>query len=75
MYMNATKYSITTQAQVRASFWEACGFDRDKERAIKRQRPTKDYRTDVRCAFVDYVDSLHRDGQISDKLAHHVNLD
>ncbi len=72
--MNATHYSMTTQAQVRDLFWQSCGFDRDKETAIKRQRPTKDYRTDVRCAFVDYVDGLHRDGQISDRLALNVTL-
>jgi hypothetical protein len=32
------------------------------------------YRTDTRCAFVDFLDALHRDGQISDALADRAKL-
>ena len=31
--------------------------------------------TDTRCAFVDFVDGLSKDGQISAELAHNVTLD
>ena len=65
-------YPITTQAQVRAAFWNT---DADRYmpayRAWKRQN---DYNTDTRCAFVDFVDGLVRDGQISEALAHRVTL-
>lgn len=65
----------TTQAEVRMSFWENIPhLNRGKELKIKRQRPDKDFRTDVRCAFVDYVDILQKDGRISEKLAERVTL-
>jgi len=32
------------------------------------------YVTDTRCAFVDYIDMLHRNGQISDALAQNITL-
>jgi hypothetical protein len=32
------------------------------------------YTTDTRCAFTDYVDAMHRDGQISDRLAQSAHL-
>ena len=67
---------LTTQAQVRLCFWESLpeGLCRRDEMRIKRQRPENDFRTDVRCMFVDYVDALHKDGRISDALAHRVTL-
>jgi len=54
---------------VRLSFWQAHpqftrhpGWKQDQ------------YPTDVRVAFVDWVDYLHRDGQISDTIAQKVTL-
>ena len=32
------------------------------------------YKTDTRCAFVDFVDAMHRNGQISDRLAQSAHL-
>ena len=65
----------TNQSQVRMSFWENVeGLNRGKELKIKRQRPNKDFRTDVRCAFVDYIDMLQKDGRISENLAGRVTL-
>ena len=65
----------TNQAQVRMSFWEnAEGINRSKELKIKRQRPGKDFRTDIRCAFVDYVDMLQKENRISENLAFKVTL-
>lgn len=34
----------------------------------------KMYKTDTRCAFVDYVDMLHRDGIINTTLANNAHL-
>ena len=63
----------TTQKQVRAAFWDmadsmnGCAITRVKLRG-------GDYTTDTRCAFVDFVDSLARDGHISEALAQRVTL-
>ena len=65
---------LTTQGQVRRSFWDCTQYDEVEEKRLKRAREGKDYRTDVRCAFVDYVDMLRRDGEISEALAHRVTL-
>lgn len=59
---------MTTQKQIRASFWEA-----HPDARCKRGRDG-DYLTDTRVAFVDYVDMLQRDGQISEALASRVTL-
>jgi len=66
----------TTQEQVRLSFWEdnPLALSRTVEREIRQGRPDKDFRTDTRCAFVDYVDMLARDGRISEALASRVTL-
>lgn len=64
-----TTYTYTTQAQVRAAFWQ--GWE-------GRQRPKRlsngDYPTDIRVEFVDFVDMLVRDGRISEALAQRVTL-
>lgn len=62
-------YDYTTQAQVRAAFWQ--GWE-------GRQRPKRlkdgDWPTDVRVEFVDFVDMLNKNGHISDDLAQRVTL-
>lgn len=62
-------YHFTTQPQIRAAFWQ--GWE-------GRPRPKKlsdgDWPTDIRCEFVDFVDMLARDGQISEALAQQVTL-
>ena len=58
----------TSQAQVRAAFWEA---NPDVARNPCRQNNQP---TDTRCAFVDFVDSLARNGDISESLADRVTL-
>ena len=69
---------MTNQTQIRAAFWQAHPTAnrkrypaRDWTREDKSQR---DYCTDTRCAFVDFLDSLHRSGQISDALANRATL-
>lgn len=66
-------YQYTNQANVRMSFWENVeGLNRGKE--LKHKRIYGDFRTDTRCAFVDYVDMLQKDGRISEALAYRVTL-
>jgi hypothetical protein len=60
-----------TQAIIRDGFWNAHPQFESERRSRKRQN---DYRTDIRVSFVDYVDSLRRDGEISEALASRVTL-
>lgn len=62
---------MKTINEIRAAFWSAHPEFANEYRKTKRQN---DYRADIRMAFVDYVDMLHRDGQISDSLAKRVTL-
>jgi len=60
---------MTTQAQIRRAFWE--NFPEFAEHKNKRQN---DCPAEIRAAFVDFVDSLARAGEISEKLADKVTL-
>lgn len=62
-------YSLTTQHEVRRSFWATHPQYKRKGRKTQNEYPAA-----VRCAFVDFVDTLHRDGQISESLAYRVTL-
>lgn len=62
---------MKTISEVRNAFWRDYPEFKSLYRVGKRQN---DYNTDIRTTFVDYVDSLARDGQISDKLANKVTL-
>lgn len=68
----------TTQKQIRAAFWEAFpNLPRRRYRySWNRSDKTAElvFPIDTRCAFVDFLDSLHRAGDISDALAHRAIL-
>ena len=64
-------YTYKTITEIRNAFWDINPEFQPERRSRKRQN---DYRTDIRCSFVDFVDSLQRDGQISEKLAYRVTL-
>lgn len=67
--------TITTQAQVRAAFWnDHPSFDHQARAAGIRSKRQNEHCATVRCAFVDYVDSLARSGEISEALAGRVAL-
>lgn len=63
-----SSYAYTTQAQVRAAFWQGWpeGFRRGK-------RHNK-YSATIRSEFVAFVDMLQKDGHISESLAQRVTL-
>lgn len=62
---------MKTVTQVRKAFWEAHPqFANDYCKTYTQNR----YKTDIRCAFVDFVDYLQKDGQISENLASRVTL-
>ena len=63
---------VTTQQQVRTAFWLTFCVD-GKPREF-RGKTQNELPADVRMAFVDYVDSLVRNGEISEALAQSVTL-
>lgn len=65
---------MTTQKQIRAAFWVWGGNGEAPRRFSRKRGRDGDYSTDTRCAFVNFVDMLQRDGQISEKLAQRVTL-
>lgn len=71
---------LTTQKQVRAAFWEAYrrgefkGLDVTPRRITNYSGNGKMHNTDTRCAFVDFVDSLSKSGELKDGLAERVTL-
>lgn len=65
--------TYTTQAQVRAAFWDTAD-SMNGDGITRRNLPDGDYTTDTRCAFVEYVDHLARNGDISEALARRVTL-
>lgn len=65
------KYPISTQKALRDAFWSQAGVMADVYRVSYRQN---DYSATVRCAWCNFVDQMHRAGQISDKLAQRVTL-
>jgi hypothetical protein len=62
---------MKTISEVRKSFWLTFTEFKSEYRAKKRQNS---YNATIRSAFVDYVDSLAKDGTISYKLANRVTL-
>jgi len=68
-----TDYSFTNARDLRRAFWDTFGVDPYQLRR-ESKLPDGTYKCDVRCAFVDFVDSLARDGAISERLAQSVTL-
>lgn len=67
------KYRITSVRQLRREFWETFPhLTRKKITAYSGKG--KMYVTDTRCAFVDWLDSLSKNGEISQELAERATL-
>lgn len=68
-----TTYRITTQAQLRREFWET--FPDLPKRKIKNYAGDGlMWPTDTRCAFVDWLDALSKDGDVSPEFADRATL-
>ena len=67
-----TRY--TTQAQVCAAFWRdvICAIDGKPRQYWGKSQ--NELPADIRCAFVDFVDGLAREGIITEGLAQRVTL-
>lgn len=68
-------YTYTNQPALRRAFWEAHPHyaEQAREAGILSKRQNHHCAT-VRCAWVDFLDSLHRSGQVSDALADRATL-
>ena len=72
---------ITTQRQLRAAFWGGGGgggahpdFDFQARQAGIRSKSQNHQCATVRCAWVDWIDGLQRNGEISQSLAQRATL-
>lgn len=69
---------MKTQSQIRKAFWQA--FPNFKKGYIKtskgyyRAKKQNEYECDIRITFVDFVENLYRNGEISHNLAYKVTL-
>jgi hypothetical protein len=63
---------MTTQQQIRAAFWEQQFPDGVPYKY--RGKSQNDLPCDIRLAWCDFVDWLHRNGEISDALAYRATL-
>jgi len=62
---------MKTITEVRNAFWDAHPLFQYMRKKSWRQN---DYNTNVRCAFVEFVDRLRKDGQVKESLATRVTL-
>ena len=62
---------MKTISAVRQAFWDQ---HTEFKKEFKKTLRQNDYKTDIRCAFVDFVDHLSREGSITEKLAQRVTL-
>ncbi len=58
-------------SEIRKAFWQSFPEFKHEHRKTWRQNQ---YRADIRCTFIDFVESLQRDGQITESLAKRVTL-
>jgi len=68
-------YTYTSQGHVRDAFWDA--FPHHWENEKKRKSITKGHNAktaECRQDFVDFIDQLERNGEISEALAQRVTL-
>ena len=65
---------ITNQKRLRQVFWLEHPELKPLHKRTIKMGDHKDYPTDVRVSFCDWLDSLHRDGIVSDKLAQNATL-
>lgn len=65
---------ITTQKELRRLFWETFPT-LSRKKITSYDGKGKMYCTDTRCAWVDWIDSMSKDGQISQALAERATLD
>ena len=78
--MESRQNMMTTQRQVRAAFWAAWRRGEFQPLRVTPRKITnysgtgKMHNTDTRCTFVDWLDGLSKNGEVSAELADRVTL-
>lgn len=67
------KNRITNQRQLRQEFWATFPF-LPRRKVADYSGKGKMFRTDTRCAFVAWLDSLSKNGDVSSALAYRATL-
>lgn len=68
-------YTYTTQKQIREAFWEAHpDMDLEARKRGTRSKGQNEQYEETRIAFCDFIEHLHRSGEISDALLQRVTL-
>lgn len=62
---------MKTVTEIRQAFWDQNEDLKHHYRVSKKQN---DYPLDVRLAFIDYLQSMRKSGEISEKLAYRATL-
>ena len=62
---------LKTESEVRKAFWQSNEHLRAEFKRGKRQN---EFNATIRSEFVEFVDMLHREGEISESLAFKVTL-
>lgn len=65
-------YTYTTQAAVRAAFWNATSSENSHQ--YRRNKRQNDYPADIRMEWVEFIDYAEKYGLISEALAQRVTL-
>jgi hypothetical protein len=68
------RYTITTSAQVREAFWASCPHVTCRTTKRGRILPHNEQPAATRVAFCDWLDTMHKAGIISTRLADRVTL-
>jgi len=61
-----------TFKDIRGQFWATLPEDLAKQRRAKKKQ--NEYCTDIRCAFVDYIDHLRKSEEITEAQAQNITL-
>ena len=64
-----SKYRYTTEKAINDAFWK-----NNPQYNRMPGRTQNDYKCDIRCAYVEWLDMRQKDGEISEKLADRVTL-
>lgn len=65
---------ITNQRELRRMFWKEHKHLSSLHKRTVKFGDHRDYPADVRVQFCDWLDQLHREGLVSDKLAQNATL-
>lgn len=64
-----TQYVYTSQKELRKAFWQLCD-----ELGINTNGKRTKFDTTLSVCFLEWIDSLQKDGQISERLRNHACL-